>query len=438
MNLFSKYSLVVGLALLCVIIGCGETEDPLHPSDLNDRHFRTIAETKIPPVATVPAAPQAPPTDGTPFVRSVTYYTDWKLTDPITGTVAPGTTFFTKIVFSEPMTFTAADDKTARPILYYQIDGKRTRYRIAKHGARGEAFESGDAKPKGSGTQTFVCKYTVPAETTGTFKTSVGKLNTDKDGNSLARFYVHTDALRLAVPRSADIQLSKDNIDENNAPDTVIGTFETQAGERFSYRMIKGSRYYFQVNENNALIAKRSFDHEAAGSFEITIRAKDRDTRQSLTQVFTIFVNDINEAPTGLSLFGTTFTEGDGEGTLIGTLQAIDEDAEDTHTFVLLAGGDYFEIAGNTLKLLQTLSSSQAIEIVVSDSGGLVDSERFTIELRIREVFTEDTTSTTDTDDTSEPSEPSEELDCTPPYGLYRGECVPPIPDPDDGFQGLN
>ena len=428
MNQFFKYSLLIGLALLCVIIGCGETQDPLHPSDLNDRHFRTIAETKTPPVATVAAAPQAPPTDGTPFVRSVTYYTDWKLTDPITGTVSPGTTFFTKIVFSEPMTFTAADDKTARPILYYQIDGKRTRYGIAARGARGEAFESGDAKPKGSGTQTFVCKYTVPAETTGTFKTAVGKLSTDKEGNSLAGFYVHTDALRLELPRSgADIHLSKDNIDENNAPDTVIGTFETQAGERFSYRMIKGPGYYFQVNEKSELIAKRSFDHEAAGSFEITIRAKARDTRQSLTQVFTIFVNDINEAPTGLSLFGTTFTEGDSTGTLIGTLQAIDEDAEDTHTFVLLAGGDYFEIDGNTLKLLQPLSSSQAIEIAVSDSGGLVDSERFTIELRSREVSTEDTTSTTsttDTDDTSdapdsEPSEPSQpaDYDRIPPGG---------------------
>ena len=429
MNLFSKYSLVVGLALLCVIIGCGETQDPLHPIDITDKDFRTIAETKTPPLTGVPAAPQGPPTDGTPFVKSVTYYTDWKLTDPITGTVSPGTTFFTKIVFSEPMTVTAADDKTARPILYYQIDGKRTRYGIAARGARGEAFESGDAKPKGSGTQTFVCKYTVPAEMTGTFKTSVGKLSTDKEGNSLAGFYVHTDALRLAVPRSgADIHLSKDNIDENNVPDTVIGTFETQGYQRFSYRMIKGSRYYFQVNEKSELIAKRSFDHEAAGSFEITIRAKERDTRQSLTQVFTIFVNDINEAPTGLSLSGTTFTEGDSTGTLIGTLQAIDEDAEDTHTFVLLAGGDYFEIDGNTLRLLQPLSSSQAIEIAVSDSGGLVYSEMFTIELRIREVFTEDTTSTTSTDDTSEPSEPSEEPDCTPPYWLYRGECVPPRP----------
>ena len=199
MNLFSKCALVVTLALVCAILGCGETEDPLQPLDSTDKHFSTIAETKIPPVASVAAAPAAPATDGTPSVTSVGYYTDWKLTKPLTGTVAPGTTFYTKIVFSEPMAFTAADDNTARPILYYQIEGQRTRYRIAKHGASGADFQSGDAKPKGSGTQTFVCKYTVPAETTGTFKTAVGKLSTDTEGNPLAKFYVDTQKLQLGT-----------------------------------------------------------------------------------------------------------------------------------------------------------------------------------------------------------------------------------------------
>ena len=200
MNLFSKYALVVTLALVWTILGCGKTEDPLQPLDSTDKHFSTLAETKIPPLASVAAAPAAPATDGTPSVTSISYYTDWKLTKPLTGTVAPGTTFYTKIVFSEPMTLITADDNTARPILYYQIDGQRTRYRIAKHGASGADFQSGDAKPKGNGTQTFVCKYTVPAETTGTFKTAVGKLSTDTEGNPLAKFYVDTQKLQLGTP----------------------------------------------------------------------------------------------------------------------------------------------------------------------------------------------------------------------------------------------
>ena len=148
MNLFLNCSLLIGFVLHCAIIGYGEAEDPLQPLDSNDKHFLTIAETKIPPLTGVPAAPQAPPTDGTPAVTSVSYYADWRLTQPITDTASPGTTFFTKIVFSEPMIFNAADDKTARPILYYQIDGERTRYRIAARGANGENFQSGDAKPQ--------------------------------------------------------------------------------------------------------------------------------------------------------------------------------------------------------------------------------------------------------------------------------------------------
>ena len=200
MHLLPKYVLVVTLLSLCWILGCGDTEDPLQPLDATDKYFSTIAETKIPPFTGAPAAPQAPATDGIPAVTSVSYYADWKLTKPITGTIAPGTTLFTQIVFSEPMTFKAAADKTARPILYYRIDGKLTRYRIAKHGASGEAFQSGDAKPRGKGTHTFLCKYTLPDTATGTFTTAVGKLNTDKQGNTLAKFYSHPDKLQIGTP----------------------------------------------------------------------------------------------------------------------------------------------------------------------------------------------------------------------------------------------
>ena len=74
MNLFSKCSLVVILLSLCLILGWGDTEYPLHPLESTDKCFSTIAETKIPPVTAVAAAPAAAPTDGTPAVPSVSYY----------------------------------------------------------------------------------------------------------------------------------------------------------------------------------------------------------------------------------------------------------------------------------------------------------------------------------------------------------------------------
>ena len=55
--------------------------------------------------------PHAPGAD-TPFVKEVAYYKDWQLTKSLSGPVRPGTTFFIKVVFSEPMTFKAADNNT--------------------------------------------------------------------------------------------------------------------------------------------------------------------------------------------------------------------------------------------------------------------------------------------------------------------------------------
>ena len=145
---------------------------------------------------TVDAAPA-----DTPTVQSVGYYSDWQLTEPLSGTVAPGTTFFVKIVFSEAMQHKAADDNTARPILYYRLGRQQSvRFRIAQHGASGEDFVSGDAKPFGSGTDDYICKYTSPADATESFRIEIGKFNADTEGNNLPEYYTHTEQLQFGQP----------------------------------------------------------------------------------------------------------------------------------------------------------------------------------------------------------------------------------------------
>ena len=144
-----------------------------------------------------PAAQQAPQGGGAPFVKSVDYYQDWQLTQPIDTTVAPGTTLYTKIVFSEPMKLKVADDSSARPVLYCQVGEERIRYRIARHGASGADFVSGDAKPLQGGTDDYICKYTIPEGATGEFRTMVGKLSADTSGNTMESFYTHS--VRLTI-----------------------------------------------------------------------------------------------------------------------------------------------------------------------------------------------------------------------------------------------
>ena len=182
-------TLIVGLFVLAIAIaGCGEAENPLElePAVISKTTvIENLAEMKR--LNITPAAPSAPA--GTPKVVSVSHFSDWQLTKPITGSVPAGTTIYTKVVFSEAITYKVAEDKTARPILYYTVNGQRVRYKVKPQGTNGAEFTSGNAKPKGKGATEFISKYTVQTDDPGTFKFHVGRFNTDKDGNNLAAFY---------------------------------------------------------------------------------------------------------------------------------------------------------------------------------------------------------------------------------------------------------
>lgn len=196
--IFTRY-LVMCLALLCFSLGCGQGENPLEPMEIKrDAIVESFGATKKAPDA-APAAPSAVP-EGTPTVKAVGYYSDWQLTETLSGTVAPGTTFFVKVVFSEAMKFKAADDNSARPILYYRVGREQVRFKVAEHGASGEDFVSGDAKPLGSGTDDYICKYTVPADATEKFRIEIGKFNADVEGNNLPAYYTHTEQLQFGQP----------------------------------------------------------------------------------------------------------------------------------------------------------------------------------------------------------------------------------------------
>ena len=180
---------LIGTAL---IIGCGEeTEDPVTLEGTSG----TLGVLKT--LDTAPGAPQLIP-EGTPTVKSVGYYSDWQLTKKLTGSVSPGKTIFIKVEFSEGMKLVVADDKNARPILYYRMGKELTRFCIAGFGAKGEDFVSGDAKPVKT-QATFICKYTVQPEDAGEFVAAVGKLSIDQEGNTLPAFYTHKEKLQLGI-----------------------------------------------------------------------------------------------------------------------------------------------------------------------------------------------------------------------------------------------
>lgn len=198
----AKLYLIVIAALLaaCCVIGCSDpTPNPMaEPAEIAENTAPLGIGSIKKLMDEAPAAPQAPGV-GAPSVKEISYYADWKLTEKVTETVTPGTLLFVKIVFSEPMQHIAADDKSARPILYYKTDKKLTRFNIAAHGTGGEDFTPGDVKPLQDGTDDYVGKVKMPKS--GVFTVAVGKLSANTEGETLTAFYTQREAAGEAETR---------------------------------------------------------------------------------------------------------------------------------------------------------------------------------------------------------------------------------------------
>lgn len=200
----------------------------------------------------------------------------------------------------------------------------------------------------------------------------------------------------LAHEAPTALALSNSEVDENEPAGTVVGTFTTSdpdAGETHSYTLVAGAgdndNASFTI-DGDELRTAEAFDFEMQDSYSIRVRSTD-DGGLWLEVVFTITVNDVNEAPAALHFYDdyNEVLENSPHGHLINVFTTSDPDAGDSHVYALVAGvGDegnaFFEIAGNQLLVaadidFETDGSSLSIRVRVTDRGGLWLEEQFTI-----------------------------------------------------------
>jgi len=168
-------------------------------------------------------------------------------------------------------------------------------------------------------------------------------------------------ALGLAVNKApTDITLSATSIAENSAIGTAVGTLsaaDVDAGDTFTYSLVTGTgsgdNASFAV-VGNAIKTAASFNYEVRNSYSIRIRVTDAGGLTTEKQ-FKISVTNVNEAPTNITLSGTTVAENSVVGVAVGTLSTTDIDAGDTFRYSLVTGAGAadnasFAIVGNTLK----------------------------------------------------------------------------------------
>ncbi|AKE63138.1 Alkaline phosphatase [Microcystis aeruginosa NIES-2549] len=195
-----------------------------------------------------------------------------------------------------------------------------------------------------------------------------------------------------------DLALSATTVNENVAPNTVIGTFSStdpDTGNTFTYSLIAGTgdtdNTAFSI-VGNQLQINNSPDFETKNSYSIRVKTTDQGGL-SFEKTLTITVNDVNEnpsnqAPTDLALSATTVDENVPVNTVIGTFSSTDPDTGNTFTYSLIAGtGDTdntaFSIVGNQLQINNSpdfeTKNSYSIRVKTTDQGGLSFEKTLTI-----------------------------------------------------------
>ncbi|SHK95485.1 gliding motility-associated C-terminal domain-containing protein [Chitinophaga jiangningensis] len=184
----------------------------------------------------------------------------------------------------------------------------------------------------------------------------------------------------------ASISLNNNTVDENKPAGTLVGTFTVQDPDNFTFDMELvpgGDADKFEL-DGYELKTAASFDYEVKNQYNIRVRAVDGEGLD-VEKDFVIYVNNINEQPVDLTISNSTVGDNAAINTTVGTLSTTDQDAGDTFTYSLAAGGDNdaFLVSGNTLLTKQTfdvtVKTSYTISVTTTDAGGLSFTKQLTI-----------------------------------------------------------
>jgi len=195
-----------------------------------------------------------------------------------------------------------------------------------------------------------------------------------------------------------DIALSSSSVGENQPSGATVGTLSTtdpDTGDTFTYSLVSGTGSTDNASftiDGDTLKTSAAFDFETKASYSIRVRSTDSGS-DSTEKEFTISVNDLNDAPTDISLSNDSIDENKPAGTTVGSLLAADPDSGQTHSFSLAdsgcGGGPFdnssFSISGGDLKSATSFDfeadSSYTICVRATDNGSpnLSFDEQFTI-----------------------------------------------------------
>ncbi|WP_425393071.1 cadherin domain-containing protein [Ekhidna sp.] len=190
-----------------------------------------------------------------------------------------------------------------------------------------------------------------------------------------------------------DIVLSVTSVDENSSAGTIVGTLsavDANFEETFTFYVVaelgNDDWQSFDIDGDNLITTDFiTLDFENKSSFTFELEVRDSEN-QPYSEMVTITLNDVNEAPTDILLSNTSVDESNPSGTFVGTLSPVDEDNGDSHTYSLKEGNvdnASFDISNGDLitntELDFETQSVYNLEIIVTDQEGLTFEQEFAI-----------------------------------------------------------
>lgn len=194
-----------------------------------------------------------------------------------------------------------------------------------------------------------------------------------QDPNGLIVAGTHGNGVYSAQYEGFSMNITNNSIDENQPTDVVVGTLSLSgigaSSENPTFTIAQND--YFVIS-GDTLKSKSTLNFEAQSEYDLeVVAALDNGFRYRKT--LSIKVEDENDKPTDLQLSATSIFDNEVAGDLVATITTVDEDKNQTHTYILSGDDkDDFTIAGDKLSLAKDASTitKQTNRITISSDDG--------------------------------------------------------------------
>ena len=132
-----------------------------------------------------------------------------------------------------------------------------------------------------------------------------------------------------------------------NQTSVVTVSASDQEGSTLTYSLTGTDSSSLSISSSGVLTLNSASNYESKSSYSLTVNVSDGTN--TVSQALTLAITDVNEAPTDISISGSSVAE-NSAGASFGTLSSSDEDGSETASYAL-SGTDAssFEVGTNNV-----------------------------------------------------------------------------------------